>query len=315
MQIIQELEKLNIPKENIIENEPMKKHTTFKIGGTAEYFIKAETKEQIIKIIKYAKQTQIPLTIVGNGSNLLVLDEGIEGIVLQIKNENLNITTNKENVEITVGSGYKIAKLGHKLCECEISGFEELSAIPGTIGGAIYMNAGAHGKEIKDVITSVKCIDKDGNEIEFTTEEMQLGYRTSRFKDKKYIILEAKLKLQKGKKEEIKQKMQEYSNYRKEKQPLEYPNAGSTFKRGKDFITAQLIDQAGLKGYSIGDAEVSTKHSGFIINKGEATAKDILNLVKHVKEEVKKKFDKDIELEIEVIGKERDNSERINAMV
>ena len=224
-QITQELEKLSIPKENILTNEPMKKHTSFKIGGPAEYFIKAENKEQTIEVIKFAKQAQIPLTIVGNGSNLLVLDGGIEGIALQIKNENFQITLNEENVEITVGSGYKIAKLGHKLCENEIKGFEELSAIPGTIGGAIYMNAGAHGKEIKDVITSVKCIDKDGNEKEFTKEEMQLGYRTSRFKDKKYIILEAKLKLQKGKKEEIKQKMQEYSNYRKEKQPLEYPNA------------------------------------------------------------------------------------------
>ena len=165
------------------------------------------------------------------------------------------------------------------------------------------MNAGAHGKEIKDVITTVKCIDCNGNEKVFSNDEMKFGYRRSRIKETHEIVLEVEMELQKGKKEEIQQKMKEYSEYRREKQPINYPSAGSTFKRGNDFITAKLIDEAGLKGYTIGGAMVSTKHSGFVINKGDATAKDVLELIKHIKEEVYKKFNKNIELEIEVIGK------------
>ena len=166
------------------------------------------------------------------------------------------------------------------------------------------MNAEAHKKEMKDIVTKVTCVDYDGNIKEFSNEEMKFEYRKSMLKEEKYIVLEVELKLQKGKKEEIQEKIEKYSRYRKEKQPMEYPSAGSTFKRGDDFITAKLIDDAGLKGYSIGGAEVSTKHSGFIINKGNATAKDVLDLVEYIKDEVYKKFNKNIELEIEVIGEE-----------
>lgn len=166
------------------------------------------------------------------------------------------------------------------------------------------MNAGAYGKEIKDIVKSVKCINYQGQEKEFTNQELQFEYRSSIFKKEKYIITEVQLELKKGKKEEIKAKMEEYATRRREKQPIEYPNAGSTFKRGKDFITAKLIEEAGLKGYAIGEAQVSTKHSGFIINKGQATAKDVLKVVEHVKETIYKKFQKEIELEIEIIGKE-----------
>ena len=166
------------------------------------------------------------------------------------------------------------------------------------------MNAGAHGKEMKDIVKNVKCIDYQGNEKKFVNEELEFDYRSSIFKKEKYIITEVTLELQKGTKEEIKAKMEEYATYRKEKQPIEYPSAGSTFKRGNDFITAKLIDEAGLKGYAIGDAEVSTKHAGFVVNKGNATAKDVLALVKYIKEKVYEKFNKKIELEIEVIGEE-----------
>lgn len=179
---------------------------------------------------------------------------------------------------------------------------EELSGIPGTIGGAVRMNAGAHGKEMKDIVTNVKCIDYQGNEKEFTKEELEFDYRTSLFKKEKYIVTEVTIALQKGRKEEIKEKMEQYANYRKEKQPIEYPSAGSTFKRGTDFITAKLIDEAGLKGYKVGDAEIATKHAGFVINKGKATAKDVLALVKHTQDTIYQKFQKKIELEIEVIG-------------
>ncbi len=164
------------------------------------------------------------------------------------------------------------------------------------------MNAGAHGKEMKDIIKSVKCLDYNGNEKIFMPEELEFGYRTSIFKKEKYIILEADIELYKGKQEEIKKKMDEYKNYRKEKQPIEYPSAGSTFKRGENFITAKLIDEAGLRGFSIGDAMVSTKHSGFIINKGNATAKEVLELIEQVKSTIYKKFGKKIELEIEIVG-------------
>lgn len=298
-------EDIGIPKEQIKIKEPMKEHTTFKVGGVAECLIKIQNKEQLQQVLQYANKHNIPITILGNGSNVLVLDGGIEGIVIQIKLGNIEIKEQKEEIEVIVGAGVKLGMLAQKMLQQEIAGLEELSGIPGTIGGAVVMNAGAHGKEMKDIVAYVKCIDYNGNEKIFTSEELQFEYRTSIFKKEKYIITEVCLHLEKGKKEEIKQKMDEYANYRKERQPIEYPSAGSTFKRGKDFITAKLIDEAGLKGYSVGDAEVSTKHSGFIINKGNATAKDILELVEIIKKQVKSKFNKEIELEIEIIGKER----------
>ena len=302
MEIEKEIKNLKISQDKILYKEPMKKYTTFKIGGPAECLIKIDNIEDLKEILEYVNKNKISLTVIGNGSNLLVSDNGISGITLMIKLGKLDIEEKDELVKITVGAGEKLGKIAQICLQKEISGFEELSGIPGTIGGAIRMNAGAHGKEMKDVVKTVKCIDYNGNEREFTTEELEFEYRSSIFKREKYIITEVILELQKGKKEEIKEKMDEYVKYRREKQPIEYPSAGSTFKRGTDFITAKLIDEAGLKGYSIGDAEVSIKHSGFIINKGNATAKEVLELVEYVREKVKEKFDKNIELEIEVIG-------------
>lgn len=295
---------LTIPKDNILYNEDMKKHTTFKIGGPAECFIKIKTKEELKEILNIAKENKIPVTILGNGSNILVLDGGIEGITLTIKIEYIDIKQNGEKYKIYVGGGYKLSKLAQICLKNEISGFEELSGIPGTIGGAVSMNAGAHGKEMKDIVEKIKCVDINGNEKEFSNEEAKFEYRKSIFKGNSYIVTEVVLNLEKGKKEEIKAKMDEYAQYRKTKQPIEYPSAGSTFKRGKDYITAKLIDDAGLKGYSIGDAVVSTKHSGFVINKGNASAKDVLDLVKYIKDTIEEKFNKQIELEIEVVGKD-----------
>ena len=295
---------LSIPKDNILYNEDMKKHTTFKIGGPAECFIKIKTKEQLKEILVFAKENKIQITILGNGSNVLVLDGGIKGITLTIQIEYLDIKQNNEKYQVYIGGGYKLAKLAQYLLKNGISGFEELSGIPGTIGGAVSMNAGAHGKEMKDIVQKIKCVDINGNEKEFLNEEAEFGYRKSIFKGNSYIVTEVELNLQKGNKIEIKEKMDEYAKYRKEKQPIEYPSAGSTFKRGKDYITAKLIDEAGLKGYSIGGAVVSTKHSGFVINKGNATAKDVLDLVKYIKDTIEEKFDKKIELEIEVVGEE-----------
>ena len=294
---------LNINKEQIKYNEPMKNHTTFKIGGPADCYIIVKTKEELKEVLIFAKENNIPVTIVGNGSNLLVLDGGIEGIVVNIRLDNIEIKDKKENVEIKVDAGYKLTILGQKCMQNEIEGFEELSGIPGTIGGAIIMNAGAHGREMKDVVRSIKAFDYDGNEHVFANEEAEFGYRTSMFKNNKYIVTEVTLELKKGTKEEIKEKMDEFAKYRKEKQPIEMPSAGSTFKRGEDFITAKLIDDAGLKGFSIGGAEVSTKHSGFVVNKGNATAKDVLDLVEYIKEKIEEKFHKKIELEVKIVGR------------
>ncbi len=302
MDIANQIKNLGIQQENILYNEPMKKHTTFKIGGPAQIFIKIDNIEDLKKVLLFANKNNQQVTIIGNGSNLLVLDEGIKGITLNIRIEKIDIQKKDEKVKIIVGAGEKIGKLARICLQEQITGLEELSGIPGTIGGAIRMNAGAHGKEMKDIVKTVKCMDYQGNERTFTNEELEFNYRSSIFKKEKYIITQIELSLQKGKKEDIKEKMEEYALYRKEKQPIEYPSAGSTFKRGNDFITAKLIDEAGLKGYHIGDAEVSTKHGGFVINKGNATAKDVLELIEHVKNEVYNKFKKRIELEIEIIG-------------
>ena len=304
MELKEKIEKANleIEKNKILYNEEMKKYTTFKIGGKAECLIKIDNIKDLKSILKFVNENGVPLTVLGNGSNVLVSDKGIKGITIIIKIEKIDIKEKNKKVEITVGAGEKIGKLGVLFLKNEITGFEELSGIPGTIGGATRMNAGAHGREIKDIVKTVKCVDYKGNEKEFTNEQMEFGYRTSILKKEKYIVTEVEMELEKGNKEEIQRKMNEYAKYRKEKQPIEYPSAGSTFKRGKDFITAKLIDDAGLKGYSIGGAQISTKHGGFIINKGNATAKDVIELVQYTKDQIYNEFGKKIELEIELIG-------------
>ena len=301
MNIKQELEESKILSENVKYNIPMKNYTSFKIGGPAEYFVQIKNAEELQEALKIHQQTKEPLTIIGNGSNLLVNDNGIKGIVLQINIKKLEIQEEKDSIKVIVGSGNKLGELAQKLAQKEIAGFEFASGIPGTIGGAIRMNAGAHGAEMKDIVQTITYVDKMGKIHKMTAEQAKFQYRKSIFAENDYIIIEAELKLQKGKKKEIQEKMQEYAKYRKEKQPLEYPSAGSTFKRGEDFITAQLIDKCGLKGYQIGGAQISEKHAGFIINKGNATAEDVLKLIEYTKEQVYKKFNKVIETEIEVI--------------
>lgn len=301
-EILNNLEKI-ISKEKIKQNEPMKEHTSLKIGGPAEFFIKVNSVEELKGILQFGKNNKIPITIVGNGSNLLVLDKGIKGIVIKIDLKQIQIKNiNEEKVEVTLDSGVPLGLLAQKLLKEKIEGFEELSGIPGTIGGAIVMNAGAHGKEMKDIVTEITAMDYDGNIHIFTNEQAKFEYRKSLFSSGKYIILQVKISLKEGRQEEIKRKMNEYLQYRKEKQPIEFPSAGSTFKRGPDFITAKLIDEAGLKGYSIGGAKISEKHAGFVINTGNATAKDVLDLVKYVTDKVYEKFGKKIELEIKVLG-------------
>lgn len=297
--------KTNANIENkIIFDEPMKKYTSFKIGGTADEFIKVKDEQELKEALKYAKNKNLKITIIGNGSNLLVLDKGIRGIVIKIDIQKLEIEKKEKYAEITVGSGYKTMALGIKLMNEGISGFEELSGIPGTIGGAIFMNAGAYGKEIKDINISTICMDYDGKIFELSNKEQEFEYRSSIFNKKDYIILETKLKLEYGKKEAIKKKMDEYLSSRKEKQPIEYPSAGSTFKRQEGVITAKLIDECGLKGFQIGGAKVSEKHVGFIINYNNAKAKDVIDLIKYVKEKVYEKYGIKIKEEIRIVGEE-----------
>ena len=297
--------KTNTNIENkIIFDEPMKKYTSFKIGGTADEFIKVKDEQELKEALKYAKNKNLKITIIGNGSNLLVLDKGIRGLVIKIDIQKLEIEKKEKYAEITVGSGYKTMALGIKLMNEGISGFEELSGIPGTIGGAIFMNAGAYGKEIKDINISTICMDYDGKIFELPNKEQEFEYRSSIFNKKDYIILETKLKLEYGKKEKIKKKMDEYLSSRKEKQPIEYPSAGSTFKRQEGVITAKLIDECGLKGFQIGGAKVSEKHAGFVINYDNATAKDVINLIKYIKEKINEKYGIKIKEEIRIVGEE-----------
>ena len=317
-------ENLKLTSSKIYFDEQMSKNTTFKIGGPAEVFIKVNNIEDLKQILDFTNKNNIPLTIMGNGSNVLVLDSGIKGITAKIEIHAFWDTPKKhgslpvfgdtfqkqeeafeksfEMHQITVGAGEKNIEIAQKLLKLELTGFEEIAGIPGTIGGAIRMNAGAHGREIKDIVKSVLVMDYNGNIKQMKNEEMQFEYRNSILSKEKLIVLEATLAFQKGNKEEIQNKMKEYQAWRREKQPLEYPNAGSTFKRGDGFITAQLIDECGLKGYNIGGAEISTKHAGFVVNKGGATAQDVLDLTNHIKEKVFEKFNKHIELEIEILG-------------
>ena len=296
MNLEQLIDNLNISKEKIKYNEPMAKHTSFKIGGPAQCFINAESVEEIKQICKVASKNDINLTIIGNGSNLLVTDNGINGIVVKVNIKKFELEFSNDDVSLIVGAGNKLGEIAQKLLRNEITGFEFAAGIPGTIGGAVRMNAGAYGKEMKDIVETVKYMDYDGNIYEKSNKDLEFEYRKSMFAKNKFIILEAKLKLQKGNAQYIKDKMLEFEQSRKQKQPLEFPSAGSTFKRGTDFITAKLIDDAGLKGYRVGGAMVSTKHAGFVVNENNATAQDVLNLVKHI--------NKKIELEIQVIGEE-----------
>ena len=315
-----ELENI-LGKENVKYNEPMSKHTSFRVGGNADIFAIVDSEEKLIRAIEIAKKLSKLTTIVGNGTNLLVKDGGIRGLVIKyIANDYSimdtdelldkgNFDKNEENNNkskiVTVSSGMTNARLAKILLDNSLTGFEFLAGVPGTIGGALVMNAGAYGGEIKKLVLETKYIDLDTGEINtIENNEHKFEYRKSIFQTLNCVILETTLKLQIGNKEQIEEKMQEYSKKRRESQPLEMPSAGSTFKRGEDFITAKLIDESGLKGYSIGGAEVSTKHAGFIVNKGNATAKDIIDLINYVKEKVYEKFGKEIHEEVKIIGED-----------
>lgn len=294
-----------VKRNNVFKNEPMSKHTSLKIGGIADYFIKVKSIDELKNVLEFTNKNKIKTTIVGNGTNLLVKDGGIRGVVIKLELIDFKIKKMANEVLITVGSGMTLAALAAMALKEEMAGLEFLSGIPGTIGGAIRMNAGAYGSEMKDIVVKTRYMTYDGKIKSLDLNEHEFEYRNSIFSRLDVIIIDTTISVKKGNKEEIENKINEYSISRKNSQPLEYPNAGSTFKRKEGVITAKVIDECGLKGVNVGDAEVSTKHAGFIVNKGKATANDFLELVEYVKKEVKNKTGLDLELEILVIGEDK----------
>lgn len=294
MNILEQLKSIT-NEENIFVNEPMKKHTTFRAGGNADYLVTPTSKEEIIELLKI----DIPKTVIGNGSNLLVKDGGIRGLVIQLsKNDRYTIN---ENV-IEAGSGIFVAKLSQLALKEGLTGLEFACGIPGTLGGAIYMNAGAYGGEMSNVVVETEFLKENG-EIETITDH-QFAYRKSIFQNMNGIILSSRLKLEKGNVDEIKSKMDEYKTARNTKQPINFPSAGSTFKRPEGYFAGKLIEDAGLKGYRIGGAEVSTLHAGFVINADNATSKDILELISYIQKTVNEKFGVNLETEVKIIGED-----------
>ena len=288
-----------VSAEAILENEPMSKHTTFRIGGNADVFVSTKV-NQVADVIKLAKEYQVPVTIIGNGSNLLVGDKGIRGLVLSFGKKAEEIVLDGRCM--TVSAGTILAKVAAEAAKNSLTGLEFAAGIPGTMGGAIVMNAGAYGGEMKDVLISAKVLTPEGEVKELSNAELDLSYRHSCIPEKNYIVLEATLELTEGDEAVIRETMEDFKNRRVDKQPLEYPSAGSTFKRPEGHFAGKLIQDAELRGYQVGGAQVSEKHCGFVINKGDATAKDVLQLISDVKKIVYEKFQVELEPEVKMIG-------------
>lgn len=288
-----------LPEITPFFGEPMKRHTTFRIGGPAEYYIRPR-REELAKLLALAKRCQIPVTVIGNGSNLLVGDRGIRGLVLEIGSGMDDIRV--EGDVVTAGAGALLAKVANEAAAAGLGGMEFAAGIPGSVGGAVTMNAGAYGGEMKDILQHVKVIAPDGQEKKLLASELDLSYRHSCIPHKEYIVVEAALKLVPRAEQEIRAQMAKLREQRMEKQPLEYPSAGSTFKRPEGYFAGKLIMDAGLRGYTVGGAQVSEKHCGFVINRNDATAADVRKLVQDVQTKVQERFGVMLEPEIKMIG-------------
>ena len=282
--------------EQVKKDEPMK----IRVGGPASYFVTPETEEEVAKVIEVCTQENVPYYIVGNGSNLLVSDQGYEGVIIQIYKQ-MNRVEITEN-EIHAQAGALLSVIANRAMEAELTGFEFAAGIPGTLGGACVMNAGAYGGEMKDVLETVTVLTRDGDVKTLTKDELELGYRTSVIAKKDYIVLSAVIRLENGKKEEIKAVMDDLKEKRITKQPLEYPSAGSTFKRPEGYFAGKLIQDAGLRGFQVGGAQVSEKHCGFVVNKDQATAADVMNLMNQVSDKVYEMSGVRLEPEVKRLG-------------
>ncbi len=299
MEIIQQL-KTVLPEQFIQQNEVMAKHTSFRIGGTADIYISPQNSEQIKNIITIAKQYDIPVMIIGNGSNLLISDKGIRGIIIQTANNMNEIVVEGETIKAE--SGALLSAIGAEALKHSLKGFSFASGIPGSLGGAVCMNAGAYGGEMKDVIIEAEVLTRELDIKKLSVKELDLQYRHSVIPQKEYIVLNATIQLEKGDYTTIQKEMTELAEQRRQKQPLNFASAGSTFKRPKGYFAGKLISDAGLKGYCIGEAQVSEKHGGFIINRGNATCADVIALIEYCQKTVFEKFGVSLETEVKMIG-------------
>ena len=287
--------------EQVLFEEPMKKHTTFRIGGPAEIFVMPKTTEEVAKALEICRQEEIPYFVLGNGSNLLVSDQGYRGVIIQMDRNMEEVTV--EGTEIRAAAGALLSSIAAAARRSSLAGFEFAGGIPGTLGGAVVMNAGAYGGEIKDVLKDVTVMTQDGEVRVIPAGELEMGYRTSIIKKAGYLVLGATIVLKEGDPEEIRALMRELSEKRTSKQPLEFPSAGSTFKRPEGYFAGKLIMDSGLRGYQIGGARVSDKHCGFVINAGDATARDVVDLMEYVVKVVKEKYGVTLEPEVKFLGK------------
>lgn len=286
--------------DNVKLQEPMSKHTTFRIGGPADFYLCPHSTKEVQQTIQICKEENLPYFILGNGSNLLVSDKGYRGAIIRLWKNFSDISV--KDCCITAKAGALLSKVAAEALEEGLTGMEFASGIPGTIGGAVFMNAGAYGGEMKDIIKEVKVLDEQGQVRVLSNEEMKLGYRTSIVKEKGYTVLSAVLQLKKGDVSVIRETMEDLKNRRTSKQPLDMPSAGSTFKRPEGYFAGKLIMDSGLRGFSVGGAQVSEKHCGFVVNKGGATAEDVTALIREVQRRVKEKFGVELETEVRFLG-------------
>ena len=287
-------------KDRVLVDEPMKRHTTFRIGGPADFFLLPSTVDEVRGILEICREEELPYFILGNGSNLLVSDKGYRGVIIQLYRNFSNISV--EGNEICASSGALLSQIAAAARNASLTGFEFAGGIPGTLGGAVFMNAGAYGGELKDVLKEAVVMTEQGEILTIPVEKLDMGYRTSRIKKAGYLVLEARLVLEQGDMDKIRDITKDLTEKRVSKQPLEYPSAGSTFKRPEGYFAGKLIMDAGLRGYQVGDAQVSEKHCGFVINKGNATAADVLTLIENVREKVQEQFCVTLEPEVKFLG-------------
>lgn len=291
----------NVPEEDILTEEPMSRHTTFRIGGEAACFIRISSEEQLRKLIPYFENVGVEYFVLGKGSNLLVGDKGYPGVILQISDACQQIEAEENRLQVQAGA--TLSKVALFAMERGLEGLEFAAGIPGTVGGGVVMNAGAYGGEMKQVVESVRVLSSEGEILTLDNDTMEFGYRTSIIRNRNFTVLSVTFRLREGNREEIRARIEDFQKRRMEKQPLNYPSAGSTFKRPEGYFAGKLIMDAGLRGFQIGDARVSDKHCGFVVNVGKATARDVTDVIEEVQEKVRERFGVSLEREVIYLGK------------
>ena len=300
-EVVYEYIRANVPEEDILTEEPMSRHTTFRIGGEAACFIRISSEEQLRKLIPYFENVGVEYFVLGKGSNLLVGDKGYPGVILQISDACQQIEAEENRLQVQAGAA--LSKVALFAMERGLEGLEFAAGIPGTVGGGVVMNAGAYGGEMKQVVESVRVLSSEGEILTLDNDTMEFGYRTSIIRNRNFTVLSVTFRLREGNREEIRARIEDFQKRRMEKQPLNYPSAGSTFKRPEGYFAGKLIMDAGLRGFQIGDARVSDKHCGFVVNVGKATARDVTDVIEEVQEKVRERFGVSLEREVIYLGK------------